>query len=65
MESHMNHNHYKHLLIMIVLSFVAMYFLMYAMVDTISNVFSNCNQFYMAGLMSAPMLIIELTVMGV
>jgi len=64
MESHMNHNHYRHLLIMMVLSFVAMYILMYAMVDTFSNVFPNCNQFYMAGLMASPMLIIELTVMG-
>lgn len=49
---------------MMVLSFIAMYALMYAMVDTFSNVFPNCNQFYMAGLMTAPMLIIELTVMG-
>ena len=64
MESHMKHNHYRQLIIMMILSFVAMYILMYAMVDKLDNVFPNTNQFYMAGLMSAPMLIIELTIMG-
>jgi len=34
------------------------------MVDTFSNVFPNINQFYMAGLMSMAMVIIELAVMG-
>lgn len=59
------HNkHYKHLLIMVILSFIAMYVLMYAMVDTFSNVYMNVNQFYMAGLMTSPMIIIELLVMG-
>jgi uncharacterized protein (DUF305 family) len=37
---------------------------MYAMVDTFSNVFMNINQFYMAGLMASPMVIIELLLMG-
>lgn len=60
----MHHNHYPRLLLMIILSFIAMYILMYAMVDTLSNVFPNVNQFYMAGLMAAPMLIIEMAVMG-
>ena len=56
--------HYGRLLIMIALSFVAMYVLMYAMVDSYGNVFSNINQFYMAGLMAAPMLLIELLLMA-
>lgn len=56
--------HYKKLLIMIVLSFISMYVLMYAMVNTFANVFLNINQFYMAGLMAASMLIIEIAVMG-
>ncbi len=47
-----------------VLSFASMYILMYAMVDTFENVFSNLNQLYMAGLMMAPMIVIELFVMG-
>jgi len=59
----MNENHYRHLVIMAVLSFVAMYILMYAMVNAIDNVYNNFNQFYMAGLMAAPMVIIELVVM--
>lgn len=55
---------YKKLAIMIVLSFGAMYILMYAMVDKLANVIPNINQFYMAGLMTMPMLIIEILVMG-
>ncbi len=45
------------------LMFVAMYALMYAMVDRFANVYSNLNQVYMAGLMTAPMVLIELLVM--
>ena len=41
-----------------------MYALMYAMVDVFANVFLNLNQVYMAGLMTAAMVIIELTLMG-
>lgn len=59
----MNQNHYRHLLIMAALSFVSMYMLMYAMVDALGNVYANVNQVYMAGLMTAPMVIIELVVM--
>ena len=55
--------HYRHLGIMIALSFIAMYFLMYAMVNGIENVYMNFNQVYMAGLMAAPMVLIELVVM--
>jgi uncharacterized protein (DUF305 family) len=59
-----SHEHYKKLLIMAVLSFMSMYGLMYAMVNTFANVIPNINQFYMAGLMTAPMMIIELALMG-
>lgn len=55
---------YRHLASMAVLSFIAMYILMYAMVNAFANVYPNVNQFYMAGLMTAPMVIIELIVMG-
>ena len=61
--SKMNEKHYRHLLIMAVLSFISMYILMYAMVNTLGNVYNNFNQFYMAGLMTAPMVVIELVVM--
>ena len=61
----MRGNHYHvHLAVMTALSFISMYVLMYAMVDRFANVYSNLNQFYMAGLMIAPMVIIELAVMG-
>jgi len=56
--------HYGRLLLMALLSFVAMYVLMYAMVNTFANVYPNLNQFYMAGLMAAPMVVIELALMG-
>jgi len=59
----MNENHYRHLPIMAVLSFISMYILMYAMANTIGNVYFNFNQFYMAGLMTAPMVLIELAMM--
>jgi uncharacterized protein (DUF305 family) len=59
----MNKMHYGRLLLMAVLSFVSMYVLMYAMVNRFANVYANLNQFYMAGLMAAPMVVIELALM--
>ncbi len=59
----MKHNHYPRLIVMTALSFVAMYILMYAMVDSFGSVYNNFNQAYMAGLMAAPMVLIELWVM--
>jgi uncharacterized protein (DUF305 family) len=59
----MQENHYRHLGIMAALSFVAMYILMYAMVNTFDDVYNSVNQVYMAGLMTAPMVAIELVVM--
>jgi hypothetical protein len=56
-------NQYIRLAAMTVLSFISMYIFMYAMVDRFANVYSSFNQFYMAGLMTAPMVIIELLVM--
>lgn len=55
---------YSKLMWMIVISFVAMFILMYSMVDKSENVVINVNQFYMAGLMTAPMIIIEMILMG-
>jgi len=61
--SGMMEGHYRKLWIMAVLSFISMYILMYAMVNSISNVFNNVNEFYMAGLMTAPMIPIEIFLM--
>jgi hypothetical protein len=58
----MKGNVYRNLLVMSLLSFVSMYVLMYAMVDRFSNVYSSFSQAYMAGLMTAPMVLIELLV---
>jgi uncharacterized protein (DUF305 family) len=54
---------YSRLALMAALHFVAMFALMYAMVDTFANAVPNLNQAYMAGLMTAPMLILELLLM--
>ena len=61
--SGMGENHYRHLLLMTILSFISMYILMYSMVNSLGNVYNNFNQFYMAGLMTAPMVLIEMFVM--
>ena len=55
--------HYRRLGLMVAVSFVAMYVLMYAMVDRLDNVFNNINQVYMAGLMASAMVPIELALM--
>jgi uncharacterized protein (DUF305 family) len=56
--------HYGRLMWMVALSFAAMYNLMYAMVNSIDNVYNSINEVYMAGLMAAPMLLIELVLMS-
>jgi hypothetical protein len=55
--------HYGHLGLMLIASFVAMYVLMYAMVDRAGNALGNVNQVYMAALMTAPMALFELVIM--
>jgi len=49
---------------MIGLHFIAMYILMYAMVNVFDNVFNSFNQVYMAALMTASMVLIELPLMS-
>ena len=61
---HQSDSHYGRFLVMIAVSFIAMYGLMYAMVNSADNVRLNFNQFYMAGLMTAAMVLIELSLMG-
>ncbi len=55
---------YPRLALMAALSFVAMFVLMYAMVDRLSNVYPSLNQAYMAALMPAPMVAIEIVLMS-
>ena len=56
--------HYMHFAIMLALSFLLMFGFMYAMVDKLANVYPNINQAYMAGLMVAPMAVLELALMS-
>jgi len=61
--SDINNKHYLLLLLMAVLSFISMYALMYSMVDTFDNIYHSLNQVYMASLMTAPMVLIEVSLM--
>ncbi len=56
--------HYGRFGWMLLLSFAAMYVLMYAMVNRLGNAVPNINTAYMAGLMTAPMAILEILLMG-
>ena len=64
MADHKPGGHYGRFALMLLLSFACMYALMYAMVDRFANVVPNVNHFYMAALMTAPMAILELALMG-
>lgn len=59
----MQTNHYPRFFVMIGLHFIAMYILMYSMVNAFGNVFNSWNQVYMAALMTASMVVIELPLM--
>ena len=54
---------YARLTLMLILSAIAMYFLMYAMANELGHVYMNVNQLYMVLLMVAPMAAIEVQVM--
>ena len=59
----MRDRHYRTLALMAAIHFVAMYVLMYAMVDSVRQVVPNSNNLYMAGLMTSPMLLMEVVLM--
>ena len=54
---------YINLFFMSLLSYISMFILMYIMVDIYANVYLNLNQLYMAGIMTLPMILIELFLM--
>jgi uncharacterized protein (DUF305 family) len=62
-QMEMKHDMYRKLALMSFLSFAAMYFLMFSMIDSIASFTHNINMVYMAGLMVAPMVVFELMVM--
>jgi uncharacterized protein (DUF305 family) len=59
----MQMNHYSRFFVMVALHFIAMYIFMYAMVNEFANVLNNFNQVYMAALMTASMVLIEIPLM--
>ena len=64
MDASMGNKNYGRLGLMFILHFIAMYILMYAMANNLAeDVYNSLNQFYMAGLMTASMGIIEIAVM--
>ena len=64
-ENNSNHSlaMYKRFAVMAVAMFVAMYFIMYAMIDGLNNLIPNINNLYMTLLMVSALLIIELLIM--
>jgi uncharacterized protein (DUF305 family) len=58
------HNMFLRLAVMTVISFVAMYLLMYTMIDKSEDFYPSISMAYMAGSMTAAMVIIELIVMS-
>ena len=64
-ENNPNHSlaMYKRFALMAVAMFVAMYFIMYAMIDGLNNLIPNINNLYMTLLMVSAMLIIEIWIM--
>lgn len=64
-ENNPNHSlaMYKRFALMAVAMFVAMYFIMYAMIDGLQNLIPNINNLYMTLLMVSAMLVIEIWIM--
>ena len=60
----MKHSPYRLLALMAGLHVVAMFVLMFAMVNTFANAVPNINFLYMGLMMTAPMLILEMLLMG-
>ena len=59
------HGHpYRRFWLMILLSFLAMYAFTFAMVDRLDNVYPSLTKAYMAALMTAPMLVLEMVLMA-
>lgn len=51
---------YQKLALSSLISFIIMFFIMYAMIDTYEHLYININKFYMALLMITPMIIIKI-----
>ena len=60
----MKYTRWNILLLMLILSFFAMYAVMYVMVDTFSNIYLTLDQLYMVLAMVCAMAIVEVSIMG-
>jgi len=60
----MKYTRWNTLLLMLILSFFAMYAVMYVMVDTFSNIYLTLDQLYMVLAMVCAMAIVEVSIMG-
>lgn len=64
MESHhKKESHYKHLAIELLIDGVIMFFVMYAMIDTVRHLYFNTNTLYMMLMMVSPMGLVMLIAM--
>lgn len=52
------------LLLMAAIHFPIMYLVMFTMINSMDDFYNNLNMAYMAGMMTAPMLLIEIVLMG-
>lgn len=66
-EAHQEHGMHRMkprtLVIMGIIHFAMMFALMYSRVNVFENIYLNLNQVYMAGIMTAPMLVLEIVLM--
>lgn len=60
---HKKETHYKGLAVELLIEGVIMFFVMYAMVDSVRHIYLNINNLYMTLMMVAPMALVMLTAM--
>ena len=63
-NKNMDHNMYPRLMVMSLLHLISMYFLMYSMIYVFDHFYNNLNKFYMAAIMTSPMIMLEVILMG-
>jgi len=60
----MENNGYKKMILMLLISFVVMYAVMFLNVDSVDHIYLSLTRFYMSLLMVAPMAVLMLLLMG-
>ena len=62
-QQHDSHSQYKHFGIELLIESIIMFFVMYAMIDTINHLYLNTNNVYMTLMMVAPMAVVMMIAM--